>query len=163
LLSQIQLGTRLKKAKTNDRSQSSIAGRIQGEEPSPAPAAHTQADTPVISSPMAGGGGGFFAELQARTAKVASNGSPKPTPSESIESSSKSNASMSPNRLKALRRESTEWFGQMASQQLRPDPITAFESVTESHAENDTNPTNQDNNNNNEGDERIDDYDLTKG
>lgn len=162
LLSQIQLGAKLKKAKTNDRSQAAIAGRVQREELPPAPA-QTHTESPIAASPMAGGGDGFFAELQARTSKVASNGSAQPTQSELVDSSSNSSSAMSPTKLKALRRESTEWFGQMASQQLRPDPLTAFESVTESHAEHDTNPKSEESNKANDGDERIDDYDLTKG
>jgi actin cytoskeleton-regulatory complex protein PAN1 len=159
LLSQIQLGTRLKKAKTDDRSKAAIAGHIQGEEPSPAPASSSQTSNPTASSPMAGGGG-FMAELQARTGKMNTKTAPKPEAVESVDTS-QSSLSMSPARLKALRRESTEWFGQMASQQLQQDPVSAFESVTESPAENDTNAANEESGN--EVDERIVDYDLTKG
>ncbi|KAI9288520.1 hypothetical protein BC943DRAFT_316756 [Umbelopsis sp. AD052] len=158
LLSQIQLGAKLKKAKTNDRSKAAIAGRVQGEEPSPAPASSAQTSTPAASSPMAGGGG-FMAELQARTGKINAKSAPKPAAVESVNATQPS-PSMSPAKLKALRRESTEWFGQMASQQLRQDPVPAFESVTESPAENDTKAGHEESGN--EVDERIIDYDLTK-
>jgi hypothetical protein len=106
------------------------------------------------------GGGGFMAELQARTGKMNAKAAPKTAAVEPVDAS-QSSPSMSPAKLKALRRESTEWFGQMASQQLRQDPVPAFESVTESPAENDTNAANEESGN--EVDERIVDYDLTKG
>jgi hypothetical protein len=154
LLSQIQLGTKLRKAKTSDRSQAAVAGHVQGVEPPKAPA-----QTETVPAPSSVGGGDFFSELQARTGKIASNSSPLPKRSESVELSS--NPPTSAAKLKALRRESTEWFGQMASQQLRPDPITAFESVPENHAEHEMTVVHEETSN--QPDERIDHYDLTKG
>ncbi|CAO0800933.1 unnamed protein product [Mucor circinelloides] len=78
LLSQIQSGTRLKKAVTNDRSASSIAGHVidnaGGSAPAapsltapvqPTPAAEEFAAPVPVSAPLSSGG--FLAELQART------------------------------------------------------------------------------------------------
>ena len=71
LLSQIQLGTKLKKAVTNDRSQSSVSGRIVDDDGSAAPTQLApQQETP--SSPPAAApavlpSSNFLAELQART------------------------------------------------------------------------------------------------
>ncbi|KAI8381319.1 uncharacterized protein BYT42DRAFT_566105 [Radiomyces spectabilis] len=57
LLSQIQQGTRLKKAVTNDRSQPAVAGRVQEDEnpsPSPAPTQHQPARSPEpVAAPSA--------------------------------------------------------------------------------------------------------------
>lgn len=80
LLSQIQSGTRLKKAVTNDRSASSIAGHVidsaAGSAPRPAPPVSTTPVQPVpaaeefaapipIAAPLSSGS--FLAELQSRT------------------------------------------------------------------------------------------------
>jgi hypothetical protein len=68
LLSQIQSGTKLKRAATNDRSASSAAGHVIGDtsnpiQPAPAP---TEIAAPMpISAPLSSGG--FLAELQSRT------------------------------------------------------------------------------------------------
>lgn len=174
LLSQIQLGTKLRKANTHDRSQAAIAGHIQGEAPAPAPANPSNNDD-VGSAPAPGfGGGGFLAELQARTGRLASGtAATQPKASEPVQTKSPEPAQpaspasntvpMSPAaKLKALRRESTDWFGQMASQQLHPDPINKFESVAESQAEHEPSDQ-QESDLANEEDDRIDDYDLTKG
>lgn len=68
LLSQIQLGTKLKKTVTNDRSASAIAGHVVDDGSAapvqPVPAPEIAAPSP-ISAPLSSGG--FLAELQART------------------------------------------------------------------------------------------------
>jgi hypothetical protein len=74
LLNQIQLGTSLKKAVTNDRSSSSVSGRVIGGDSTSATPSFTVSNTsslPEISAPAPVAaplsGGGFLSELQART------------------------------------------------------------------------------------------------
>ncbi|KAI7883964.1 hypothetical protein K492DRAFT_143316 [Lichtheimia hyalospora FSU 10163] len=78
LLSQIQQGTKLRKAVTNDRSGASVAGHVKEDTSSsapppapPAPTATTETPAPSFPAPS----GGFLAELQART-----TGAPPPPP-----------------------------------------------------------------------------------
>ncbi|KAL0075976.1 hypothetical protein J3Q64DRAFT_1367724 [Phycomyces blakesleeanus] len=69
------MGARLKATKTNDRSGSSVAGVVIDESPKSAPTSRavtqeseSSAATPAsTTAPTGFGGGGFFAELQART------------------------------------------------------------------------------------------------
>ncbi|KAG2221164.1 hypothetical protein INT45_007741, partial [Circinella minor] len=70
LLSQIQLGTKLKKAVTNDRSQTSVSGRVIGGDDSSSastqPAQQKSSTTPD-NVPATLSSSNFLAELQART------------------------------------------------------------------------------------------------
>jgi hypothetical protein len=81
LLSQIQSGTRLKKAVTNDRSASSVSGHVVGDTSSPVQPVTAPAEiaAPVpISAPLSSGG--FLAELQTRTGGSNSSFEPVQTP-----------------------------------------------------------------------------------
>ncbi|KAI9255048.1 hypothetical protein BDA99DRAFT_517766 [Phascolomyces articulosus] len=91
LLSQIQLGTKLKKAVTNDRSQASVSGKVIGGGESSVPAASFTAppptatpSQPIEQSPPPSAmtpSSNFLAELQARTTGgVAEESSPTAPP-----------------------------------------------------------------------------------
>ncbi|KAI8149986.1 hypothetical protein BJV82DRAFT_585388 [Fennellomyces sp. T-0311] len=87
LLSQIQQGTKLRKAVTNDRSGASVAGRVHDDGPSaappPQPAAAPVAQQPAFSPPQpaaATPSSNFLAELQTRTTGAASPAPAAPEP-----------------------------------------------------------------------------------